>query len=126
MLQAKKSQTVFKKVNLVLMKGADRLTGDDLVRITKVAEEAGASLYISVPSWQVFLGVPVTQQQQVLIKLRERGYDSVRVTRKVDHGFPLQLSDETADILPQVVGDLDRQMDGRSKPIRSTPSSSLF
>lgn len=126
MLRARKSQMIFKKVNLVLMKGADRLTGDDLVRITKVAEEAGATLYISVPSWQVFLGVPVTQQQQVLIKLRERGYDSVRVTRKVDHGFPLQLSDETADVLPQVVGDLNRQMDGRNKPIRSIPSSSPF
>ncbi|WDT75531.1 MAG: hypothetical protein MPW16_19960 [Candidatus Manganitrophus sp.] len=102
MLQARKSQTIFKKVNLVLMKGADRLTGDDLVRITKVAEEAGATLYISVPSWQVFLGVPVTQQQQVLIKLRERGYDSVRVTRKVDHGFPLQLSEDRSGASLQI------------------------
>ena len=102
MLRARKSQMIFKKVNLVLMKGADRLTGDDLVRITKVAEEAGASLYISVPSWQVFLGVPVTQQQQVLIKLRERGYDSVRVTRKVDHGFPLQLSEDRSEASLQI------------------------
>lgn len=98
MLRATKSQMVFKKVNLVLMKGADRLTGDDLVQITKIAEAAGATLYISVPSWQIFLGVPVTQQQHVLQSLREKGYDSVKVTRKVDHGFPLQRSDESAKV----------------------------
>lgn len=83
--------SIFRKVNLALMKGADRLTGEELVRITELAEPAGAVIYISIPSWQDLLAVPVTQQQQVVGNLRDRGYDSVRVTRKLDQRAILQL-----------------------------------
>ena len=86
-----RSAMVFRKVNLLLMKGADRLTGEDLVRIAQVAEEAGAVIYISIPSWQVLLGVPGDHRKQVLESLRDRGYDSVKVARKLEPGSALQL-----------------------------------
>jgi hypothetical protein len=92
MLNTMRRPSTFKKVNLLLMKGADRLTGEDLVQITQVAEQAGAAIYISIPSWQVLMGVPGVQHQQVLETLRKRGYDSVKVTRKLDGGSTLQLS----------------------------------
>jgi hypothetical protein len=88
---------IFRKVNLLLMKGADRLTGEDLVRIAQVAEEAGAVIYISIPSWQVLLGVPGGQQEQVLEDLRERGYDSVKVARKLEQGSALELRGKVSD-----------------------------
>ncbi len=91
MLRTMRSPSIFKKINLVLMKGADKLTGNDLVRIAQVAEQAGAVIYVSLPSWQVLLAVPVMQQQQVSESLHERGYDSARVTRKLDRDSTLQL-----------------------------------
>jgi len=92
-----KSALIFRKVNLLLMKGADRLTGEDLVRIAQVAEGAGAVIYISIPSWQVLLGVPGGQQEQVLKALRERGFDSVKVTRKLEEGSALQLKGRVSE-----------------------------
>lgn len=86
-----RSTAIFRKVNLLLMKGADRLTGEELVRIAQVAEEAGAVIYISIPSWQVLLGVPEDHRKQVLESLRDQGYDSVKITRKLEPGSALQL-----------------------------------
>ena len=101
MLTTMRRQSVFKKVNLLLMKGADRLTGGDLFRITEVAEQAGAVIYVSIPSWQVLLAVPVTQQQRVLENLRERGYDSIKVTRKLTQGSALQLRGKGGEVAAQ-------------------------
>ncbi|GEM_PF-2000008 len=91
MFRQMKNPSSFKRVNLLLMKGADRLTGEDLFRITEVAEQAGAAIYVSLPSWQILLAAPVMQQQEISEKLRERGYDSVKVTRKLDQGSALKL-----------------------------------
>lgn len=99
MLRQMRSLSNFKRVNLLLMKGADRLTGEDLFRITEVAEQSGAVIYVSLPSWQILLAAPPMQQQQVLEKLRERGYDSVKVTRKLDQGVALRLRGKSQEAL---------------------------
>lgn len=92
-----RSGVTFRKVNLLLMKGADRLTGEDLVRIAQVAETAGAAIYISIPSWQVLLGVPGNRQGEVLEALRKRGYDSIKVARKLEQGSALQLKGRASE-----------------------------
>lgn len=91
MLPVKRTRSIFKKVNLLLIKGADRLTAGELVQINEVAERSGAVIYVSIPSWQIFLSIPVLQQREVWELLRKSGYDSVRITRKVNARSTLQL-----------------------------------
>jgi len=80
---------VSKRVSLVLKERADRFTGDDLLRISEAAGQAGAVLHISLRSWQVFVGVPSMSQDKLMEALREMGYDSIRVVEKLNQGFTL-------------------------------------
>jgi hypothetical protein len=50
---------------LVLKDSAHRLTGEDLLRITEIAEQAHAAVHISNGPWQMLLGVPPTFHQSV-------------------------------------------------------------
>jgi dissimilatory sulfite reductase (desulfoviridin) alpha/beta subunit len=83
------------RVDLLLAEKADRLSGEDLLRISEVADQAGAAIHISYRSWQILIGVPAMRQQEVLSSLRELGYnsDTVRVKRKYDPGFRLEIGE---------------------------------
>jgi hypothetical protein len=73
-----------KRFHLVLQKRADRLTGDDLLKITEVAEEAGAAIHISNASWQVLVGVPDCNGEEVLRRLHLMGFTSFRKVGEIN------------------------------------------
>jgi dissimilatory sulfite reductase (desulfoviridin) alpha/beta subunit len=63
------------RVHLVLKASADQLTGQDLLRITEIAEQGNAEVHISHGTWQVLVGVPKDSQHDVTRALREIGYE---------------------------------------------------
>jgi dissimilatory sulfite reductase (desulfoviridin) alpha/beta subunit len=84
------------RVDLLLAEKADRLSGEELLRITEVADQAGAAIHISLRSWQILIGVPAMRQQEVLANLRDMGYDSdsVRIAGEYDPGFTLEIGEK--------------------------------
>lgn len=72
-----KELTYPKEVDIHLKSTAAHLTGQDLLRITKLAEQAQAAVHISHGDWQVFLRVPEPRSRGVLENLRDMGYACV-------------------------------------------------
>jgi hypothetical protein len=80
------------RVHLALQEGADSLTGDDLLKISEIAERAGAVLHISKGSWQIFIGVPAERKREVEVDLQALGHGDVRIVYPVDEKLTFRLA----------------------------------
>lgn len=72
------------RVHLVLEDTAHHLTGQDLLKIAQIAEQAHAAVHISYRSWQVLVGVPEYSYELVAEHLRTMGYECDILPGKID------------------------------------------
>jgi len=68
------SEATERTVHFVLKNLGDRLTGDDMVRIMELSHQAEAIVHLSYDSWQVLIGVPERNSQNLEAKLSSIGY----------------------------------------------------
>lgn len=72
------------RVHLVLEDTAHHLTGQDLLKIAQIAEQAHAAVHISYRSWQVLVGVPECSYELVAEHLRTMGYECDIFSGEID------------------------------------------
>ena len=72
------------RVHLVLEDTAHHLTGQDLLKIAQIAEQAHAAVHISYRSWQVLVGVPECSYEWVAEHLRTMGYECDILSGEID------------------------------------------
>jgi len=68
------SEAVERAIHFVLQDSADRLKGEELVRIIELAHQAEAIVHLSHASWQILIGVPERNCRRLEQELSSMGF----------------------------------------------------
>jgi hypothetical protein len=68
----------------IVLRDSEHLTSQELIKITRMAEEAHSAVRISCGSWRVLLDIPEASHQLVTETLRANGYSYDVLSLEID------------------------------------------
>jgi hypothetical protein len=68
----------------IVLQDSEHLTSEELIKITRMAEQAHSAVRISCGSWRVLIDIPEASHQLVMETLRAMGYSYDVLSLEID------------------------------------------